>query len=427
MLFRSKMSTNNEHSCITLQDVYDAKERIKDVAVVTPLIHPDNLSRLCGCHLSLKVEALQKCKAFKFRGAYNMVKTLPEGTTVVCVSAGNHSQGVARAATICHCKSIIYMPENAPIAKVNATKSYGGEVVQIGETFDDAKNAMENDLKQHSDWVYIPPFDDKHVIAGQGTIALEINEQYPEVDTIVVPIGGGGLISGIAYTMKKLNPNVRIIGVQMASCPSTYKLYNKKKRRFTQTLAKETKTPLADGIAVKQPGEQNLDIIYHYVDDVVVVSEDDVALAVALLAERAKLISEGAGASSFAAVYTKKFYFEENERVCCIISGGNIELKMLSRCIDRALFLRGTRMMIQAVLPYGTINYSKFLDILVSNHIDVLSTLSLPHVDVYANKEHYSLTIDIPNTQALEKVKNECSEKGWIITQLSSADRKSVV
>ncbi|KAH0785448.1 threonine ammonia-lyase [Histomonas meleagridis] len=411
----------SEHSCITLEDVREARERIKDEAVLTPLMRPDNLAKLCGCNLSLKVESLQKCKAFKFRGALNKMKTLQEGTTVVAVSAGNHSQGVALAATLCKCKSIIYMPENAPMAKVNATKHYGGQVIQIGETFDDAKTEMEKALKENPDWVFVPPYNDKYIIAGTGTIAAEIHEQCPELDTVVVPIGGGGLISGIAYTIKKLNPKVRVVGVQMASCPITYELYNKEKKRFANKIAKETKTPLADGIAVKSPGNLNLDIIYHYVDDVVVVSEDDVALAVALLAERCKLVCEGAGATSLAAVYTKKFFFEESENVCCVLSGGNIELNMLSRCIDRALFLRKTRRMIQLVLPYGTANYSNFCEILVNNHISVLSTLSLPHVDVYANKEHYSMTIDVPNNAAFENVKNECASRGWIISELSSA------
>ncbi|KAH0794424.1 threonine ammonia-lyase [Histomonas meleagridis] len=411
----------SEHSCITLDDVKEARERIKDEAVVTPLTHPNNLAKMCGCNLYLKVEALQRCKAFKFRGALNKMRTLPEGTTVVCVSAGNHSQGVALAASLCKCKSIIYMPENASIAKVNATKHYGGNVVQVGETFDDAKREMEKALAEHPDWVFVPPYNDKYIIAGTGTIGLEIYEQAEKIDTVVVPIGGGGLISGVAFTLKKLMPNVRIVGVQMASCPETYKLFNKQKKRIVDPLPKETKTPLADGIAVKSPGDLNLDIIYHYVDDVVVVSEDDVAIAVALLAERAKLVCEGAGASSFAAVYSKKFYFEENENICCVISGGNIELKMLSRCIDRALFLRSTRLMIEVVLPYGTVNYSKFLSILVQNHIDVLSAVSLPHVDVYANKEHYNLTVDIPNMTAYENVKASCAEKGWVVTQLSSA------
>ena len=412
---------SNDHSCITIKDVNEARERIKDEVTLTPLMRPDNLSKLCGCNLSLKAELLQKCKAFKFRGALNKIKTLPEGTTVVCVSAGNHSQGVALASTLCNCKSIIYMSVNAPMSKVNATKHYGGQIIQVGETFDDAKSEMEKALMENPDWVFVPPYDDKHVIAGAGTIAAEIHEQCPELDTVVVPIGGGGLISGISYTIKKLNPKVRVIGVQMASSPKTYELYNREKKRFANKIAKETKTPLADGIAVKSPGTLNLEIIYHYVDDVVVVSEDDVALAVALLAERCKLVCEGAGATSLAAVYMKKFFFEESENVCCVLSGGNIELKMLSRCIDRALFLRNTRRMIQIVLPYGTSNYSQFCEILVNNQIDVLSTLSLPHVDVYANKEHYSMTTDVPNSSAFENVKNECAARGWSISELSSA------
>ncbi|KAH0789779.1 threonine ammonia-lyase [Histomonas meleagridis] len=401
--------------CISLADVKAARERIKEEVIVTPLTFPSNLSHECGCNLSFKIEAFQKCKSFKFRGAYNKISTLPKGSTVVAVSGGNHSQGVALACTLCDCKSIVYVPEFAAASKVNATIHYGSEVVKKGSTFCESFDEMKKALKEHPDWIYVPSADDPYIIAGCGTIALEILEQNPSVETIVAPIGGGGLISGVAYTIKKQKPTVRVIGVQMASCPVVYKQFCAHKNRAIDPLPPATKTPLADGLAVETVGELNMDIINEFVDDIVIVSEDDVAQAVALIAERGKIITEGAGAASFAAVLSKKFEFRPDENVCCIISGGNIELKMLSRCIDRALFLRHSRMQIDVVLPYGASNYSALMDLLVENHIEVISTVSLPHVDTYANKEHYSLTIDVPNPKAFEGVQSGCEQKGWTL------------
>ena len=315
-----------EKYCLTMNDVNEARERIKDHAILTPLMHSDNLASLCGCDLYLKLETMQRCKAFKFRGALNKLRTIKPGTTVVAVSAGNHSQGVALAASITGCKSIIYMPEFAPSSKVQATQHYGGSVIKCKGTFDDAKTEMLKALESHPEWVFVPPYNDPHIIAGTATIGLEVFEQLSSIDTIVVPIGGGGLISGIAYSLKHLKPSIRIIGVNMASCPYTYKIFNEKKGRDINLCSHSALTPLADGIAVKSPGELNLAIIHDLVDEVVVVNEDEVAMCVALLAERGKIISEGAGATSLAAVYYHKFDFKKNEKIVCVVSGGNITL-----------------------------------------------------------------------------------------------------
>ena len=399
--------------CITLDDVYSAKERIKDHIIHTPLMHYDNLAALCGCNLHLKLETMQRCKAFKFRGALNKILTIPTGSTCVAVSAGNHSQGVALASSLTGNKSIIYMPETAPSAKVQATQHYGGKVIKIGKTFDEAKTEMLKALEQNPELIFVPPYNDPYIIAGTGTIGLEILEDLSNVDTVVVPIGGGGLISGIAYTLKQLKPSIIIIGVNMASCPSTYKLFHEKKGVTHSIKCTETITPLADGIAVKSPGELNLEIIYDLVDDIVVVNEDEVALSVALLAERGKLITEGAGATTFAAVYNHKFSFKSNENIVCIVSGGNIQLRMLARCIDRALFLRKIRISANVVLPYGTIHLANLIQLLADKHVEVVSCLSAPHVDTPANKEQYHLIFDIETHDDIDLLTKECLFRGW--------------
>lgn len=407
----------SDEICVTMDDVQNARDCIKDEAIVTPLMEYDNLSKMCGCDLYFKIEALQRCKAFKFRGALNKMRTLPEGTTVCCCSAGNHSQGVALAASLCKCKSVIFMPETAPSAKVQATQHYGGDVRQVGASFDAAKAACLQACKENPDWVFVPPYEDPHIIAGTGTIGCEILEQCPDVDTIVIPIGGGGLISGVAYAAKQLKPSIRIIGAQMASCSVAHDKFHKHMgHEIEKPAVKEVRTPLADGISVKSPGDLNLAIIYKYVDDVVLVNEDEVAVAVALLAERGKVVSEGAGAVALAAILNKKFAFRQDEKIVGIISGGNIQLSMLARCIDRALFLRQSRIGLDVILPYGTQYLSQLIDMFAANNIDVISCGSGVHVDTVANKEHYRIVIDVSTQEVLQKVQEEIAEKGWSVT-----------
>jgi threonine dehydratase len=407
--------------CVTLEDVKEAALRIADAAHCTPLLYSDNLSELAGVHLYFKMESLQRCKAFKFRGALNKLRTLPQGTTVCCCSAGNHSQGVALSASLCKCRSVIFMPETAPAAKVQATQHYGGEVIQTGANFDEAKSACLRALDQHEDWVFVPPYNDKHIIAGTGTIALEILEQLPDVDTIVVPIGGGGLISGIAYTAKTLKPSVRVIGVQMASCPITYKKFCEHRGSPAIVTAREAVTALSDGIQVKSPGDLNLAIIYEYVDDVVLVTEDDVAMAVALLAERGKVVAEGAGATAFAAVLGRKFDFKPDEKVVPIVSGGNIQLSMLARCLDRALFLRGSRIAMCVTLPHGTQHFAAMIAVFAKWHAEVISCVALPHVETIANRERYSVVVDIATEDALRRIEDELSSRQWPWTVAKAA------
>lgn len=408
------MTDKKIEEIITMQDVYDAREAMKNSGIIeTELYDSDNLQAVTGCKLFLKLELQQRCRSFKSRGAYNKIRKLKQGTTVCTVSSGNHSQGIAYAAQKCRCKANIYMAQTASPDKISATKAYGANVFLKGNNFDEAYAALMEDMKDHPDWVYVSPYDDADVIAGNATLGLEIYEQCKDVQTVVIPVGGGGLISGVAYCLKQLNPDIRIVGVQMKSSPYAYNLWCKQRGLNKDIVEKESRTPLADGIAIKSPGSLNLPFIYKYVDDFVIVKEDDVARAVSLLAERGKLISEGAGAAAFSAILSKKINVDEKEIVVAIVSGGNISLQMLARCIDRALFLNGTRKSLQVILPYGTNYIYQMTQVIVDNHAEILSCENQAHVDTVANKEHYSVVIDVANPSSMDAIVEEFNKRRW--------------
>jgi len=331
---------------LTLDDIKKAYERIKPNIKRTIIDYSFNISESLGCNIYLKLEMLQRCKAFKFRGALSKISTLPKGSTISCASAGNHSQGCALASKICGINCIVYMPETAPQAKVAATKGYGAEVRQYGQTFDDANKKCQEDLQKENHVIFVPPFDDYDVMAGQGTIGLEIYEDLKDVQTVVVAVGGGGLCAGVATAIKTLAPKCRIVAVNAALFPNTYLKFQKEKGRPIDPLAesepKTGKAPLADGIAVKVPGKLTYPYISKYVDEFVVVSEREISLAIAVLAQRAKCVVEGAGASTLAAVLFHKFKFEKGENIVCVLSGGNIPLQKLSACFkDAEEYLHG--------------------------------------------------------------------------------------
>ncbi len=330
---------------LTLDTIKKSYERMKPYLKRTILDYSYNLSSVVNCNLYLKPEILQRCKAFKFRGALSKITTLPKGSTIVCASAGNHSQGCALSSKICGLKCIVYMPETAPEAKVAATKGYGAEVRQYGQTFDDANKKCLEDLSKDKSLTFVPPFDDVEVMAGQGTIGLEIMEDLKDVQTVVVAVGGGGLCAGICVAIKTINPKCRIIAVNGSLFPNTYLKYQKDKNREIDPTAETEpltgKKPLADGIAVKIPGTLTYPYISKYADEFVVVTEKEIACAISMLAQRAKYIVEGAGAAPFAAVLFKKFKYEKDEKIVCVLSGGNIAMERLSQCFEEAKdFLR---------------------------------------------------------------------------------------
>lgn len=331
---------SQESKELTLEDIQEAYKRIKPNIKRTLTDYSFNISEQLGCNLYLKLEMLQRCKAFKFRGALSKISKLPKGSTIACASAGNHSQGCALASKICNIKCIVYMPETAPQAKVAATRGYGAEVRQYGQTFDDANKKCLEDLEKEKQIIFVPPFDDLDVMAGQGTIGLEIYEDLKDIQTVVVSVGGGGLCAGVATAIKALAPKCRIIAVNAALFPNTYIKYQKEKGREIDPIAEsEPKTgqkPLADGIAVKVPGTLTFPYISKYVDEFVVVSEKEISTAIAVLAQRSKCVVEGAGASTLAAVLFKKFKYEKGENIVCVLSGGNITLQRLSECFKDA-------------------------------------------------------------------------------------------
>jgi len=287
------------------------------------------------CQLRLKAENLQLTGSFKLRGAFFKIANLPQdGREIVACSAGNHSQGVSLAAGKLHRKAVVFMPSIAPISKVEATKKLGAEVHLVDGVYDDAYLAAEKYCKEH-DSIFVHPFDDEDVIAGQGSIALEILEQYPEVDTVLVPVGGGGLVSGVAFTLKQLNPACKVYGVQAEGAPGMCKAFAEK-----HGVTLEKVSTFADGIAVKTPGTLTRDLCCKYVDGIVTVSDDEIATAILTLMEKQKLVAEGAGAVGVAAVLAKKLDLA-GKNVCAVVSGGNIDVNILSRVINRGLLSSG--------------------------------------------------------------------------------------
>lgn len=320
---------------LTLEQVYRASFILKDVVRPTNIIHTQNLSTETDIYI--KPENLQVTGSFKVRGAAFKISQLSDEEKkkgVIACSAGNHAQGVAKAATKSGIKSIICLPDGAPISKVEATKRYGAEVCMVKGVYDDAyKKALE--LRDEFGYTFIHPFDDEYVIAGQGTVGLEILNEMPDVEAIVVPVGGGGLISGIAYTVKALRPDVKVYGVQAVGAASMVNsIINGRIYRL------DSVGTIADGIAVKEPGEHTFDYCRRYVDAIVTVTDDEVASAILALMEQQRLVAEGAGAVSVAAAMFGKLPVEGKKTVC-VVSGGNIDVTILSRVINRGLVTSG--------------------------------------------------------------------------------------
>lgn len=329
---------------VTLDKIYHAAFVLKQVARKTDLIYAPNLNK--NFSLYLKTENLQLTGSFKLRGAYYKISQLtPEQRQagIIACSAGNHAQGVALAASRMGIRSIVCMPDGAPISKVEATKALGAEVCLVKGAYDDAY-AHACKLQEESGMTFIHPFNDDEVIAGQGTIGLEILDQLADVDAVICPIGGGGLISGVAYAIKNLNPSVKVYGVQAENAPSMAESLRK-----GETITLDTVQTFADGIAVKHPGDTTFEIVGKYVDQVVTVSEDETAAAILALIEKQKLIAEGAGAVSVAAAMFGKLPIE-GKKVVCIVSGGNIDVNILSRVITRGLVTAGRNAMLQIAL-----------------------------------------------------------------------------
>ncbi len=386
---------------VTLDKVYQAAFVLKDVARKTDLIYAEKLSK--ESKLYLKTENLQVTGSFKLRGAYYKISKLSDEQKkagIIACSAGNHAQGVALAASNMGIKSVICMPDGAPISKVEATKALGAEVHLVPGTYDDAyEEALR--LQKETGATFIHPFDDDEVIAGQGTIGIEILEQIDDVDAVIVPIGGGGLISGVAYAVKQLRPDVKVYGVQAANAAGMVE-----SRKAGEPITLDSVSTFADGIAVKHPGNTTFEMIQKYVDDIVTVSEDEIATAILALIEKQKLIAEGAGAVGVAAAMFGKLPIKGKKAVC-VVSGGNIDVNILSRVITRGLVTSGRTTTLLIALedkPGQLLGVSKIISSCGGNVISVLHERSDANMAIASC--FLRVGIETRNFEQIEEIKS---------------------
>lgn len=392
---------------LTLDSVYKASYILKDVVRKTDVLYAPKL--MPGLELYLKTENLQVTGSFKVRGAYYKMSRLTEEEKqrgVVACSAGNHAQGVALAAQKSGIKAVICLPDSAPISKVEATRSYGAEICLVEGVYDDAYQKALT-LQKENGYTFVHPFDDPDVIAGQGTIALELAEQVPDMDAVIVPIGGGGLISGIAYTLKSLNPKVKVYGVQAAGAPS---MLNSIHDAHIETL--DRVFTIADGIAVKQPGSLTYDICANYVDEIVTVTDDEISAAILALMEQHKLVTEGAGAVAVAAAMFGKVDLAGKKTVC-LLSGGNIDVTILSRVITRGLLMSGRSCQLNIELvdkPGQLMNVSRIIAEQGGNVTAVFHEHSNAGSDV--NGCYLRLTLETRNFDHIAAIKKALTDYG---------------
>ncbi len=391
---------------LTLKMIQEAKEALQGVARVTPL----NPTKSLGKNVYIKCENLQMTGAFKLRGAYNKLRCLsPEDAAkgVIACSAGNHAQGIAWSATHLGIKSVICMPAGAPISKIEATRNYGAEVVLVPGVYDDAA-AEANRLCQEQGYTFAHPFNDPYVMAGQGTIGLEILEQLPEVDQIIVPIGGGGLIAGVACAVKHLKPSCKIIGVQAVGAASMWVSHNA--GRITTLSNVST---IADGIAVKTPGDLTFELCEKYVDEIVTVKEGEIAAAILALMEDQKIVSEGAGATTVAAVMYGKVSAADKKTVC-LVSGGNVDATMISKIITKGLTKSGRITNISTKIHDRPGELNKLLTLIAQCHANVMS-VHHDREDMQSEVDHcvVNLTLETRDRQHASDIRAVLDANGY--------------
>ena len=397
---------------LDITEIFKARETLRNVAIETQLVGPTNLSK--DCEIYLKAECLQNTGSFKLRGAYNKISNLTETEKergVIACSAGNHAQGVALGATNNGIKSVICLPTTAPLAKVEATRNLGAEICMVEGFYDDAyEKALE--MKEQYGYTFIHPFDDPLVIAGQGTIGLEILSQLPEAEAVVVPVGGGGLISGIAYAIKKMRPDIKVYGVQSQGAASMKESLNRGERVHLDKV----KT-IADGISVKEPGELTFDICQKYVDDIVTVNDDEIAAAILMLMEKQKMVSEGAGAVAVAAVLFDKLPVK-GKKVVCIVSGGNIDVNVLKKAITRGLVKSGRVVGLTFDLPDKPGPLAEITNIIAGlggNVISVIHERASNYADINSCLLH--IEMETRNHQHVEEIKEKLTDAGYTIVK----------
>lgn len=395
---------------ITLDSIYRASFALKDIIRRTDLIYAPQINP--ESQIYLKPENLQYTGSFKLRGACYKIACLTEEEKkkgVIACSAGNHAQGVALGATKNGIDSLICLPAGAPISKVEATKRYGAKVCLVPGVYDDAyQKALE--LKEEKGYTFIHPFDDEYVIAGQGTIGLELLNQLPDVETVIVPIGGGGLISGVAYALKSLKPDVKVYGVQAQGAASMLRSIEKAHRECLPSVS-----TVADGIAVKEPGEHTFEICSKYVDGIVTVTEDEICAAILALMEQQKLIAEGAGAVAVAAAMFNKVPVA-GKKTICVVSGGNIDVTILSRVINRGLDMSGRTYTVTLDLhdkPGELKGVAEIIANLGGNIISVLHERNNNTSNVTAC--FLRLVMETRNAEHIELIRSALQEAGYSI------------
>ncbi len=386
--------------------IWEAQNALHGIARKTPLESAPKI----GENLYIKAENLQLTGAFKLRGAYNKIRSLsPEEASrgVIACSAGNHAQGIALSATKLGIRSIICMPAGAPISKVEATKGYGAEVVLVPGVYDDAAREAAR-LAEENGYTFAHPFNDPYVIAGQGTIGLEILEQLPDVEQVVVPIGGGGLISGIAFAIKSLKPDCRVVGVQAATVASMYE--SRKAGAITTVQDGDT---IADGIHVLTPGELTFQICQDYVDEIVTVSEDEICAAILALMEGQKTVAEGAGATTVAACMFGKVDIS-SKKTACVVSGGNVDVTTLSRVITKGLVKSGRLAEISAKVTDKPGSLIQLLQVVSDSGANIVSVNHVrddEHADV--NTCIVSMVLETRDIHHVRQIKQSLRDRGY--------------
>lgn len=394
---------------LTLDSIYKASFALKNVIRRTDLIPAPQINR--ESEIYLKPENLQYTGSFKLRGACYKISQLTDAEKqrgVIACSAGNHAQGVALGATKHGIRSLICLPDGAPISKVEATKRYGADVCLVPGVYDDAyRRALE--LKEEHGYTFIHPFDDEQVIAGQGTIGLEILNQLPDVETVIVPIGGGGIISGIAYAIKALKPSVKVYGVQADGAASMLQSMSHHQREALHKVS-----TVADGIAVKEPGELTFALCEAYVDEIVTVTEDEICAAILALMEQQKLVAEGAGAVSVAAAMFGKLPIQGKKTVC-VVSGGNIDVNILSRVINRGLDRSGRTYTVTIDLPDKPGQLTGVASIVSRLGGNIISVLHERSNNRRVTDCFLKLVMETRNAAHIEEIRKSLEEAGYVI------------
>lgn len=396
---------------LTLEKVKDAAEVLKSIVRKTDLIHAQKIFE--NSDIYLKVENLQVTGSFKVRGASYKIANLSESEKqrgVIACSAGNHAQGVALASQKNNIKATIFIPATAPLSKVESTRKFGAQIKLIDGVYDDAYNAAV-EFQKETNGIFVHPFDDVDVIAGQGTIGLEILEQLPDVEAVIIPIGGGGLISGVAYAIKQLKPSCKVYGVQSQGAGSMYQSFINKK-----ILELPTVNTFADGTAVKRPGDLTFELCCKYVDDIITVSDDEIASAILALMEKQKLVAEGAGALSVAAAMYNKLPIEGKKTVC-LVSGGNIDVNIISRVISRGLLNSGrlSHLTIELLDKPGQLrDVSAIIAEYGANVIRVRHNQGGSNTDI--NDCFLKISLETRNHEHFEQILKALTAKGYKIT-----------